>query len=313
MRARLLLLLGVTAPALLLAGALGACSSSDPTPAKPLPKTRDPDDTPPPPQDDDPGVINPSPQDSGPGSGRVYANTTDTLYLFEPISKKLTVIGKFSCLNPGEPVIDLAVDRAGAMYATTFDRFLSVDPIDASCVERAVAAPGDTYPNSLSFVPAGTVDPAKEALVGYADVGGVTDQYTRIDTDTGAMTVIGALNPVDATTLWEASGDLISLIQAGNKTYLTVHETDAAVDAFDHLAEVDPATGKLVKILGETGQAHIFGLGYWGGKAYGFAENGQAAEIDVTNGSSKLLLTLATDAGAGSWYGAGVTTLAPTK
>src|SRR3954470_21852549 len=126
--------------------------------------------------------------------GRVYAHTKDTLYIFEPTSGDLKEIGRFSCLDPSDTtdvVVDLAVDRTGTVYATTFGRFLKVDPITAACTEIKKVAAGDpSYPNALSFVPAGTVDPTKEALVGYAPLGASPDStdYVRIDTSTGLIT-----------------------------------------------------------------------------------------------------------------------------
>ena len=248
--------------------------------------------------------------------GRVYAHTADTLYLFEPVSNDLKMIGKFSCLLAGEPVIDLAVDRTGSVYATTFGRFLKVDPITATCtLIKAHAIDEDDYPNALSFVPAGTVDPTKEALVGYAPTGNGVESidYVRIDTTTGDMTKIGVLNPTAVGTQYRSSGDLISLIQQQNRTFLTVKifGGDAGANT-DFLAEVDPKTGNLKKIIGDTKQTDIFGLGYWAGKGYGFSDNGKVSEIDMNTGSASVVKTLTGDGGAGvPWYGAGVTTEAP--
>ncbi|MBX3188811.1 MAG: hypothetical protein KF819_17465 [Labilithrix sp.] len=252
----------------------------------------------------------PDPEDSGPSEGRVYAHTTDTLYLFEPLSRNLTLIGKFSCLNNGEVVIDIAVDRTGGMYATTFSRFLSVDPITATCNQIALGS----YPNSLSFVPAGTVDPAKEALVGYAPAEGsvISDQYVRIDTTTGAMTRLGDLN-TGSIIKYKSSGDIISLIQDGNKAYATVKYQLADAGPIDLLAEVDPEKGAIKRIIGSTNETDLFGFGYWAGKGYGFSDNGRIIEIDMTNGSSVVVKTLTVDGGIGAWYGAGVTTQAPVR
>lgn len=255
--------------------------------------------------------------DASSGPGRVYAHTTDTLYLYEPLEGVLTEIGKLSCLKGVEVVIDLAVDRTGNMYATTFERFLSVDPITAKCSEIAVALDDEDFPNALSFVPAGTVDPTKEALVGYAALGSnfVSVDYVRIDVDgptPGKMTKIGNLNATDAGAQYKSSGDLISLIQDGNRTYLTVRDRTGA--GTDMLAEVDPKTGNIKRIIGDTKQENLFGFGYWAGKGYGFSDNGRIVEIDMTNGSSKVLKTLTGDGGAAvPWYGAGVTTQAPVR
>jgi hypothetical protein len=243
----------------------------------------------------------------------VYAQTPDTLYLYEPISRKLTRIGAFDCTS-GEPVIDVAVNRTGDMFATTFDYLLTVDPTSGHCQIKATATTEVNYPNALSFVPIGTVSQTDETLVGYAStlLADDADQYVKIDTSTGEMTVIGQLNPASATTLYSASGDLISLLRDGNKTYLTVR--DRSVDsgvATDKLAQINPTTGEIIQIIGETNQTHIYGLGYWAGKAYGFSDDGRITEIDVTNGSATLLQTLTGDGGNIPWYGAGVTTNAP--
>ena len=249
--------------------------------------------------------------------GRVYAHTKDTLYLYEPVGGVLKEIGKFSCLdsaNANDVVIDLAVDRTGTVYATTFGRFLKVDPITAACTEVSKATTGDNYPNALSFVPAGTVDPTKEALVGYAALGSNTEStdYVRIDTSTGVMTKIGDLN-IATGTQYRSSGDLISLIQNAKRTFLTVKVRGDAGVQTDLLAEIDPKTGKVMKIIGDTKQTDIFGLGYWAGKGYGFSDNGRISEIDMATGSAVVVKTLtAADGGGLPWYGAGVTTEAPT-
>lgn len=290
--------------------AVVACSSSDSTPKSLKTTGKDAgnlgDDT-------DSGEPPPEPTDGGPPSGRVYAHTTDTLYVYEPFSRKLTEVGKFNCLQPGETVIDIALDRTNEMYATTFLRFLHVDATSGACTERGADTPAFDYPNSLSFVPVGTVDPTVEALVGYASLDGLdSDIYVRIDLSNGHMTSLGNLNPSGASTVYSASGDLISLLRDGNKTYLTVR--DRSVDsgiATDKLAEVNPANGQIKRIIGDTRQGRIFGLGYWAGKAYGFSDDARVTEIDVNTGAATVLLTHTVDGGPVSWYGAGVTTNAP--
>jgi hypothetical protein len=213
----------------------------------------------------------PPPADGGSAPSRIYAHTKDTLYLFDTATKTPTMVGKLGCVPAGDSVLDIALDRTGAMYGTTYQRFISIDPITASCVVVLAKATYDEYPNSLSFVPAGTVDATKEALVGYVFNGtnGRADHYVRIDTSTGAITDVGDLNPLGPGIAYAASGDLISLIQASNKTYLTVKKFEAdggLVTTTDYLAEVNPTTGQLVKVLGPTSQTLLYGLGYWAAK-----------------------------------------------
>jgi hypothetical protein len=260
-----------------------------------------------------PPVLSPGTPPSAPAADAlVYAHTADTLYTFDAIAKKLVQVGKLGCLTPGERLLDIAVDGKGAVFGTSDQAFVAINPKDATCT-RVVAE--EDLPNSLSFVPAGALDETKDALVGYAfdDVGRAV-RYVRIDTTTGRVTDIGMLNPPNAAKQYVSSGDIFSVRRDSNKTYLTVRDdegTEGTAEA-DMLAEIDPKTGAIKRIIGSTQQPRIYGLAYWAGKAYGFSEDGNVIEIDVTTGVSTLVTTLKTDTGPVPWYGAGVTTEAPT-
>src|SRR5204863_7338521 len=120
--------------------------------------------------DPDPNHTPPNPAslpESGKPPGRVFAHTDDTLYIFEPISRKLTMIGKFSCKEAGDSVIDIAIDQTGNMYGTTFEHFIKINPTDATCTYIGTPKARSTLPNNLGFVPQGTLDPQQDALVGY--------------------------------------------------------------------------------------------------------------------------------------------------
>ena len=254
--------------------------------------------------------------DGGKPPGRVFAHTADTLYLFEPLSKTLTELGKFDCLDSGDEVIDIALDKTSTMYATSFGGFLNVRPVASGdgTVHCSYIKKGSGYPNSLGFVPIGTVDPTKEALVGYAPDGLDATKYVRIDVDTGAVTPIGNLNPPDAATIFQSSGDVIGLSRFvnGNRAVLTVkpgNGGDAATT--DSLAEIDPATGALKQVFPETGHKNLFGLGQWAGNGYAFDETGEIVQIEMTTGKATVVPATA-DGGVHNWYGAGVTTDAPT-
>ena len=251
------------------------------------------------------------------GPGRVYSHTKDTLYLYEPVAGTLKEIGKFTFDPPGTAadIIDIAVDRTGNMYGTTFDDFFSIDTTTAKATWIAISDDNVDYPNALSFVPAGTADPGKEALVGYATKIGdsVAVTYVQIDTTTGKKTTLGNMNASAVGPQYRSSGDLVAIIQDGNRTYATVKLQGAEAGAgTDLLAEIDPVDGHVKKILGDTKQNDIFGFGYWAGKGYGFSFGGKIIEINMSNGSSTVLQTLTNDGGTPlPWYGAGVTTQAP--
>lgn len=324
----------VASTSLIAAAFVAFACSSPPAVSRIAPTDDPPDDSTPvkkkdagPSNDLPPGADPPLP-DGGKPPGRVFAHTKDTLYLFDPLAGTLAEVGPFDCVPHDESapdqslqndsVIDLALDRTGTMYATTFWRFIKVDPTSGKCTVINTQPVAYMYPNSLSFVPMGN----EEALVGYAfnfDNNQATI-YTRIDLATGNMNDIGDLNPSPPINgvSYAISGDIISLIRTNGKTYVAVKEQPGDGGTVtgtgnDQLGEVDPATGTLTRIIGDTGQQGFYGMGFWAGTAYGFTSNGDIYAIDVSNGSAKLVLNGKDANGLSlSWYGAGVTTDSPT-
>jgi hypothetical protein len=233
--------------------------------------------------------------DGGAGGGapqplvaQVFAHSESTLYRLDPDTKAASYVADFDGCSS---VIDIAIDKDGVMFGTTFDGLWRIDPKTAKCSQ---VASGD-YPNSLSFVPKGTLDPAKEALVGY-----VGADYVRIDEVTGAVTTVGSLG----TSKYQSSGDIVSVIGGG--TYLTIKGNDCA----DCIVEVDPTTGAMKSMIGNLDHGSVFGLAFWGGVAYGFDDAGTLFEIDLSNASTKAIAMPGAPSGLSFW-GAGSTTAAP--
>lgn len=216
----------------------------------------------------------------------VYAHSGSTLYLLDPASKAVSVIGDFQGCSG---VIDVAVDKIGTLYGATTKGLFKIDTKTAKCDFLAAG----NYPNSLSFVPQGTVDPDKEALVGY-----LGSSYMRIDPETGSMSKLGELGGGYA-----SSGDLFSLINGG--TYLTVMNNGCS----DCLVQVDPSTGKMSAMIGKLPYAQVWGLAYWGGVAYGFNSGGQLFQIELENAATQLIPIPGAPAGLTFW-GAGSSTAA---
>src|SRR5262249_33737729 len=152
----------------------------------------------------------------------------------------------------------------------TFGGLFKINKSTAVCTQIAVGG----YPNSLSFVPAGTVDPVKEALVGYEG-----STYVRIDTVTGQVTNIGSLGNAG----YSSSGDIVSVIGGG--AYLTVNGNNCN----DCIVEVNPTTGALVNLIGPLGHFSVYGLAYWGGVAYGFDDGGELFQIDLMTGMTMVI------------------------
>lgn len=217
----------------------------------------------------------------------VYGHTVTTLYRLDPVTKAFAVVGPLTgCAN----MADIAVDRDGKIVGVG-SALYAIDPTTGACTTLAFGA----QPVTLSFVPAGTVDPTEEALVAY-----VGSDYYRVDRTTGVLTLLrfAAISP------YYPSGDLVSV--EGGGTYVSV----TGLGCGDCLLEVSPIDGTIVKELGSIGQAQIFGLGEWSGKVYGFAGNGETYELTI--GASSVTSTLVANANKPtSWIGGGSSTRAP--
>jgi hypothetical protein len=226
-----------------------------------------------------------------PGSAEVFAHSPDTLFRLDPTTKALTTVGAFTGCSQ---VTDIALDKSSTMYATTLDGLYRVDRTTAHCTQIATG----TFPNSLSFVPAGTLDPNVEELVGF-----VGDQYVRIDTTTGNLTTIGALGSG-----YTSSGDIVSVENGG--TYLTVKGGPDSCD--DCLVQVDPKTGAFLLEWGALGHADVFGIAFWGGDVYGFDAAGEVFEVHFNGLAIQTNTINVPNAPPGlEFFGAGSTTVAP--
>jgi hypothetical protein len=208
------------------------------------------------------------------------------LYRVDADTKQVTTIGTMKC---GGSVIDIAINKEGQLYGTTFSSLVTIDKTTAAC---KVIKDG-SYPNSLSFVPAGTVFPDKEALVGYFGA-----SYVVIDPVTGEVTTKGNLGGG-----YSSSGDIVSVIGGG--TYLTVKGNGCG----DCIVQVDPSTGALVQNLGSVGYGAVYGLAFWAGELYGFTSLGQLFVYDLVTKKSTPI-TIPNQPPSLSFYGAGSTTCA---
>jgi hypothetical protein len=220
----------------------------------------------------------------------VYGHSPAELYKLDPVTKDVTVIGAFQGCSS---VIDIALDKDSTLYATTFDGFYKINKDTAVCT--FISSGG--YPNSLSFVPKGSVDPNEEALVGYN--GG---SYIRIDTKSGAVTSLGGSLPGG----FSSSGDIVSVING--PSYLTVIGPGCS----DCIIQIDPANGTMIKNWGPLPYSSVYGLAFWAGSAYGFADSGDLFEITFANNvATTTPIAIPGMPGNLQFWGAGSTTSAP--
>jgi len=221
---------------------------------------------------------------------RVFAHSSDSLYSVNPRNFGVVRIGPFQWPADGNDhrMTDIAVNAEGDIWGITFGALYRVDPMTARCTYVADFAGGQV--NGLSFVPA-------DELIGGAEILLAADRFGavyRVDTATGRTTRIGDYGDGVG-----SSGDIVSVLNAG--TFATVMD-----GGIEYLARVNPMTGRAT-LIGPTGQTETWGLGYWRGVVYGFTSGGLVVTIDIATGRA----TPEQRTGP-PWWGAGVTTIAPT-
>jgi hypothetical protein len=222
-------------------------------------------------------------------SGEVYGHSEGTLYRVDTQTHAVAEVGVFSGCTY---VADIALDEDSNIYASTGTDLFLVETNTARCTRIAKG----TFPNSLSFVPAGTIDFGKETLVGYQ--GG---DYVKIDPQSGAVTKLGELGGG-----YQSSGDVVSA--KGGKTFVSVKGPDCA----DCLVEIDPKTGALTKNWGSLGHADVFGLAFWAGEVYAFTNAGEVLLVTFTaDAISTSPIPIANAPADLKFWGAGSTTSAP--
>ena len=224
----------------------------------------------------------------------VYAHSGSDLFQVDPRTLVLSRLGNLTMRDPDgqlqylNTVTDIAVDRNGRIVGVTFDSLLEIDPETAECTFIA-PLPADLAFNGLSFL---HLAEGTETLVATTLAGVIY----RVDKATGSVDVLGELGGG-----MQSSGDIVSV--AGYGTLITIRGEDT-----DQLARVDPTTGAATPI-GPIGATHVWGLGFWQDRVFGFTDRGEFLLIDPTTGAGS---EVARDSAAPFW-GAGVTTAVPVR
>ena len=248
------------------------------------------------PPDVDAGAVDVGPKDAGTlpkGLGTLYAHTSGTLYRLDPAGFAKVADFKFD-KNSGE-MTDIALDKNGGMYGVTFNDLFKCDTATAKC-QWLAGLP--TSFNGLTFVPAGTVKPNDEALIGVGNDG----SWNLLD-------VVGTKASVKNLGYYggglTSSGDAFSVEGVG--TFATVK---AGFSGDDSLASINPKTGAAT-VIGNTGVSNLWGFAWYDGTFYGFSSDGSVYSLDVKTAaatSAKFPVP-----GNASWWGAGVSTRAASK
>ena len=182
---------------------------------------------------------------------------------------------------------DIAIDEYGVLYGTSFSYLYTCHPQTAQCANLG-ALPSSF--NGLTVVPAGTLLPSQQALVGISTSGSWF--HLQLQGGTVTSTPIGAYGGG-----YTSSGDAFSIENVG--TFAAVNLSGASND---YIIEVDPSSGAVINQVAElTGYTSVFGLAGWFGTVFAFDASGTILSIDMSNGTVTVLQT-----GGPSWWGAGV-------
>jgi len=258
-----------------LALALAACASTNVS-------GQDPDGAPGAPDADTRPHVDARP---APTNAAVYAHSATELYKVDPDSYAVTLVAAFTFDTTPDEITDIAIDKDGNMVGISVDKLYTIDSDTAACTYVATL---DSTFAGLTYVPA---EGQEEALIAAAFDGGVF----KIDPVTGNSAVAGNFGGG-----LESSGDLVAV-----KDFGIVATVEVPGGTTDRLARLDPFTFQAT-VIGDTGYAKLFGLGFWKNQVYGFSANNEFVLIDVDDGSATVI-----ENGDVSWWGAGVTTLAP--
>lgn len=235
-------------------------------------------------------------------TSRVYAHSGQTLYRMNSATLATETIGMMSLGT--QSLTDLAIDKNDNMVGVTLDKLYTIDPTTGTATFVKDLSQDVDNATSLSFVPSDLDDPGSVDILVTANSFG---EVFQIDPATGNATMLGNYGTVAAGQV-RSSGDLFGVHGVG--IFATVDIGDNGGN--DFLARIDPVTWNATPIGSGTGFDRIFGVGYWGGKIYGFVDvmsssSGQMIEIDMVTGAGTLLSSSTI-----RWFGAGVATDAPT-
>ncbi len=323
---------------------LASCSpkSEDPAPVSPTVTDSAAVDAPAEVSTEDVGfVADAAPMDAPPEVvAKVFANTDNTLWQMDPLTKAVTKVGPFKGLVAGEDMTDIAVDATGKLYG------VSVVPSEQGHIfEIAVPAGGTgdvattitrNLPSTvrfyaLAFAPKGVLG-ADEALVAGDSAGTIWLVPTggTAPTKIGDFGNVAAGDPGGGTAgmAWQLSGDLAFFSNAGTPVgFATIRPCSGMTCMSDNdvLVEIDltelakkvPTARLLKRFVGAaTGHGRLFGVGAWNEEIFAFQRSSasgpaQLIAVSLVTGKGTVVkdfpeITASKD----GWSGAGVTTSA---
>lgn len=223
----------------------------------------------------------------------VFAHTSSELYRVNPDTFAVTLVAPFTGDAAGDSMTDIAIDSEGQMVGISYTTVYRIDS-QTAVTQRAGTGTLPQMFNGLSFVPSilafGIEGP--DVLIGSRNADG---KVFQINPQTGAQMQIG-----DMGAGWQSSGDIVAVRDFG------IVATTGGTFGPDTLVRLAPTTFAATAIGSDTGWSDLWGVGFWRGKVFGFAEGGAFVTVDTTTGQATLV-----ENSTRAWWGAAVTTAAP--
>lgn len=203
----------------------------------------------------------------------VYASADHDLYQVDPQTLTESHLCAFGgALTSTDVVTDIAVENQGTVYAITEKALYTVNPQTCAATEVATLSQSGTRWVGLTFTASGQL----LAADGSGNV-------VTINPGSGAITPAGSFGGL------VCSGDLVAINDAAGTIYATASDPSCST-CNDKLVTLNPST-HAATVIGDVGHRSVFGLGYWGGKLYGFSHGGLTLQINPATGASTVINT----------------------
>lgn len=239
-----------------------------------------------------PNTWDPEPQDpTWPGRAlpdTVYAHTDQSLYALSVKVFRLDLVAPFTFdVEGNHRVTDIAFDRAGVLWAITFNTLWLCHPQTGEC--RSQGRLPFTNFNGLTFLPGELFESDRDVLVGI-DIAGA---WRRLELADGVITdeLIG-MYPNET-----SSGDAFSIEGVG--TFASVKRSGVNSDLIVRVNPTSPREVEDFVVL--EGYQKIYGLAGWRGALFAFDETGAIIRVDLNTREVMVLNTQ-----PAPWWGAGV-------
>lgn len=224
-------------------------------------------------------------------SSKMYAHSASTLSSIDVATYEVTLVGDFVWPGVMDQMTDLAIDRHGQMFGVSFGRMYVCDPMTAECWDLGQLPA--SY-NGLTWIPAGTLLPDKDALIGVTEDGRwyhltIADQLV-----TGEL--LGSYGAE-----YSSAGDAFSIATVGTFAAVYKEGVDTTV-----IVTVDPLTGQVLSDLAVLPLSTVWGLAGWQGAIVAFDFTGAVAKVDPM---TKEITPLGVK--PSEWWGAAVSTVLP--